>query len=175
MQYQSCALAVSTENLQAIEGIASRMASLRSDRYYYGYWINDLPKQLMWCGTASKPPELKDRPSWSWSSTAMGTQIFPNELNMTNLCRPFKPYSINSLLVHCSVYAPVRLSKPDLETRGEELRVIVCYTYNGPSSRRLDNIGADLRSISDDLIYDILDDIDEIHRKCPQSGIPFWT
>ncbi|KAI4859896.1 heterokaryon incompatibility protein-domain-containing protein [Hypoxylon rubiginosum] len=114
-QYLNCALSISTDNLQAIDGIAGRMACRRPDRYYHGCWMNDLPEQLIWYGKSPRPPELKARPSRSWSSTAMGTRIFLDERaskNMTNLYGPFKPYLSNGLQARCFVYSPVILAKP---------------------------------------------------------------
>lgn len=128
-QYLNCALTVSTDNLQAVAGLANRIARYRSDDYYHGCWINELPEQLIWYGKAPRPSELKDRPSWSWSSTAIGKRIFLDDRAskcLTNLCGPFKPYLLNGLLVRCFVQTAVRLAKP-IETTNlkAELRILI--------------------------------------------------
>ncbi|ETS76486.1 hypothetical protein PFICI_11873 [Pestalotiopsis fici W106-1] len=67
--FQSGRLTVLTDNLPALEGIASRAAANRGDKYYHGCWTGDMPDQLLWCGPVERPAELADRPTWSWAST----------------------------------------------------------------------------------------------------------
>ncbi|KAI1773182.1 heterokaryon incompatibility protein-domain-containing protein [Hypoxylon cercidicola] len=170
-QYLSCALSVPTDNLQAIEGIARRMAPQRPDRYYHGCWMNDLPEQLLWYGKAPRSPELMNRPSWSWSSTGMGKRVFLDERTLKiliNLSGPFKPYAANGLRVRSFVYAPVRLAKPkkiDYSLK-MELNTLVGSVQGDPHVvvRQDGNLVVkpkeDEDEIPNDLVYLILNDKD---------------
>ncbi|KAI0179847.1 heterokaryon incompatibility protein-domain-containing protein [Hypoxylon sp. FL1284] len=157
-QYLNCALSVSTDNLPAIEGIATRIASRRSDQYYHGCWTDDLPWQLVWYGNSPRLPELSDHPSWSWSSTAMSRRVFLDERTwktMTNLCGPFKPCPPNSLRVRCPIHSPVRLERDKSKYRWFSFKDPL-NSLTGVSIDEL--IGSDLLgdSIPNDLLYLIL-------------------
>ncbi|XXH01878.1 hypothetical protein Hte_008240 [Hypoxylon texense] len=171
-QYLNCALSVSTDNLQAVEGIASRIACRRPDRYHHGCWMNDLPEQLIWYGNAPRPQELKSRPSWSWSSTAMGKRIFLDKAtsrHMTNLYGALRPYLLNDLQVRCPVHSPVTLAKPtkiDYSLK-MELSSLVGNIHN--DSPELIQIGDQFAAIppkkqdgiSDSLLYLIINNRDQ--------------
>lgn len=95
------------------------MSLQRSDTYFYGCWIDDLPQQLLWAGKAERPTELELRPNWSWSSTACSERIFlvdSEHKAQTNLCGPFKMCLPKGLQVRCFVDTQTRLVKVSDET-----------------------------------------------------------
>lgn len=69
-EYSSMAFSFQTDRLIAIDGLGTRLASLREDDYFAGIFRNHLSRGLTW---QSDPEDINRRkldifPSWSWAS-----------------------------------------------------------------------------------------------------------
>lgn len=73
-------LTYENDRLTAIEGLAMELAKTRTDRYYHGIWMNELPRTLLWIRMSRTFEEasndrLVNVPTWSWATIA-GMKMF---------------------------------------------------------------------------------------------------
>jgi hypothetical protein len=115
-EFLSCKLTVPTDNLAAVEGMARRVGAQRKDEYYFGCWMGELPQQILWYGEAKRLPELADRPTWSWASTAQAHQVFWDTIGKreeTLICQSFEKGGAGRLRVsQCPTLSTLRMGEP---------------------------------------------------------------
>ncbi|KAI1313348.1 heterokaryon incompatibility protein-domain-containing protein [Xylaria venustula] len=69
--YSTRSLSFASDRLAAISGIAHAMRTVTNSGYFWGIWLEDLPRSIVWRGWPISDPtfsRLPDIPSWSWLS-----------------------------------------------------------------------------------------------------------
>ena len=77
-EYTSRELTFPSDRLHAIQGLAERFGSVCSLSHFYGLWINDLYRGLLWARKKDRRQKIlpdhtiaKSAPSWSWLAVTL--------------------------------------------------------------------------------------------------------
>jgi hypothetical protein len=73
-------LTYNSDKLIATQGLADRFKQRNGQSYYYGLWLEDLPRDLLWYSDERLIRDVGNGiPSWTWASTT-GTILFKSSV-----------------------------------------------------------------------------------------------